>query len=504
MTDRKSTAADVARGAVIDIGSNSIRLVIYEGPSRCPIQVFNEKTLCGLGERDRDTGRLQEENMADALFTLERFRLLLDAADPDVLHVFATSAVREAPNGQDFLAEVEALGYSPLLVSGEEEAKLAAYGILSGVPDILHMEHGALAGDIGGGSLELSHIHKDIDGWVGERTSLPLGALRLYVDFEEDRAAARKHIESEISKVDWLGQTGSDTLYVVGGAWRSLAKIAQAQAQYPIEILDRYVLTRKDAARLCQVVSKQHAESLSSMPVVQRRRAPTLPYAAMVLEAVLDAAKVDRLEVVSSGVREGVLFAGLPQEVQRLDPLIEIARHLATRFGSHLRPPAEELNQIIQPLFSSAGPTQKRWLRASCELSNFSAGLEPDERASHAAKAIMALPLKGLSHHGRIFLSAALAGRHGASEDELLEWLPFQVLPDEMRRDAQLLGLTLRFLSSLAPAGGPALKEGAFVLGRGSLGFTLPASLLPLWGAGPAKRFERIAAFLELEAVHPS
>lgn len=240
------------------------------------------------------------------------------------------------------------------------------------------------------------------------------------------------------------------------------------------------------------------------MRVVQRRRAPTLPYAALVLEVVLEKSGVEFLEVVSSGVREGMLFAGLLPEVQARDPLIEASRHLATRFGSHLRPPAEELEKIIAPLFTSAGRAERRWLRTAAELSNFSAGLEPDERASHAAKAIMALPIKGISHEGRIFLSAALAGRHGASEDLLEEWLPIGVLPRRLRHNAVLLGLVFRFLLSLAPAGGPVLREGSFMLTNDSLEFRLPEELLSAWGATPTKRFDRLADWLGLEAIHPA
>lgn len=503
MTELPQTYGEGARGAVIDIGSNSVRLVVYEGPLRCPIMVFNEKTLCGLGERDRLSGDLRPEPMAEALATLARFRVILNAADPDVLHVFATAAVRDAPNGLDFLAEVEALGFSPLLLSGGDEARLAAYGILSGAPEILDTEHGVLAGDIGGGSLELSHIHAQTKGWVGDRVSLPLGALRLSVEFEDDRSRAREHIDSLISDVPWLSTIKSDSLHMVGGAWRGLARIAIAQAQYPIEILDRYKMARKDVIRLCEVVSRQSAASLASMSVVQRRRAPTLPYAAMVLEAVLRTTKVSHIEVASSGVREGMLFAGLTERQQKRDPLIEVARHLAARFGSHLRPPAEELETLLMPLFPDANAKEQRWIKASTELSNFSAGLEPDERASHAARAIMALPLKGIDHQGRIFLSAALAGRHGAGEDKLANWLPMALLSEERRQNAMVLGLALRFLLSLAPAGGLALQSGSFGLKEGELFYDLPSELHGVWGTIPAKRFDRLAAGLGLTAHHP-
>ena len=503
MTDVAELTSGDIRRAVIDIGSNSVRLVIYEGPHRCPIMVFNEKMLCGLGERDQETGDLLPGPTASALGTLRRFRHILDATHPEKLDVFATAAVREAPNGKGFLDLVRQIGFDPKLLSGEDEALLAAYGILSGVPEILDDDSGALAGDIGGGSLELSHIINSAENWVGDHISLPLGALKLSVQFLDDRSAAKKHIDKIIRDVRWLPALQSEKLYIVGGAWRSLGKILISQSNYPLEILDRYRISRADMLKLCSVVSKQNVESLASMDVVQRRRAHTLPFAALVLTSLLEATDVATIEIASTGVREGMLFSALPREVQEQDPLIMAAHHLAIRFGSHLRPDAEEISNLVLPLFPVTDKRGHRLVRAASELCNFSAGLEPDERASHAAHAIMSLPLRGIDHEGRVFLSTALATRHGESEDRLRSWLPLQFLSEDRLEEAMQLGLALRFVASLSPGGGEALSQSRFEVTDGKLMFVLPRHLQGMWGPIPAKRFDRLAAALGLEKDYP-
>lgn len=499
MIDRLHDDEERPGWAVIDIGSNSVRLVMYEGPARSPITVFNEKTLCGLGQTDPETGHLRVEAVDDALQTLRRFRRILDASPPQVLSVFATAAARDAPNGQDFLAAVEEVGFSPLLLSGEEEARLAAYGIICGAPEILRKPGGVLAGDIGGGSLELSHITGASEDWVGDRISLPLGALRLSVAYETDRAAARKHIEKCVAEVDWLANFKGKELHIVGGAWRGLARIAMQQDDYPIDILDRYTIGRSQILKLCDVISRQSTDSLTLMPVVQRRRAPTLPYAAMVLEAVVRVADIDCVEVASSGVREGMLFAGLAREEQEADPLIEGCAYMAAPFGSELRPDAEVLTELVAPLFSEDKPDLLRWRHAAAILCNFSKALQPDERAIHSVKAIMALPLRGIDHKGRIYLSAALAIRHGARVEDLEAWLPMTLLNRRQREEVVVLGLALRFLATLSPGGGEVLETAAFVMTRGTLGFRLPEGYDDIWGATPAKRLDRLAAAMGLE-----
>ena len=151
--------------AVIDIGSNSVRLVVYEALTRSPTPIFNEKALCGLGRNVLTSGRLADEAVARALASIRRFRVLCTQLNVGELHVLATAAVRDARNGPDFVAECEAICGVPLrLLSGREEATFAALGVVSGTyqPD-------GIVGDLGGGSLELVDIKGERIGGEGAR-----------------------------------------------------------------------------------------------------------------------------------------------------------------------------------------------------------------------------------------------------------------------------------------------------------------------------------------------
>src|ERR1700710_2073913 len=154
--------------AIIDIGSNSVRLVVYSGAKRIPSVIFNEKVLAGLG---REIGEIGEGAQARALAALDRFRLLIRQLGVVRTRVVATAAVREASNGDAFLTRVRRLGSSPRILSGEEEGKRAGQGVLSAIPDA-----DGIVGDLGGGSLELVEVKK---GEIRDRASFPLGVLRV-------------------------------------------------------------------------------------------------------------------------------------------------------------------------------------------------------------------------------------------------------------------------------------------------------------------------------------
>jgi exopolyphosphatase / guanosine-5'-triphosphate,3'-diphosphate pyrophosphatase len=157
---------------VIDIGSNSVRLVVYEGISRSPTPIFNEKVLCGLGREVSTKGKLNPDAVESAIAALKRFRALCDVLEVGDLRVVATAAVREAKDGAAFIREAEkACRTSIEVLSGKREARLAALGVIASVyrPD-------GVAGDLGGGSLELVEVRGDE---IGIGVTLPFGGLAL-------------------------------------------------------------------------------------------------------------------------------------------------------------------------------------------------------------------------------------------------------------------------------------------------------------------------------------
>jgi len=334
-----------AHHAVIDIGSNSIRLVVFEGMGRAPVPIFNEKVLSGLGRRLQSTGRLDPAGVDSALVNLPRFAALARAMEVTRLDMLATAAVRDAEDGAEFVAAVRRKTGCPVRVlDGADEARYSAMGVLSGMP-----EARGIMGDLGGGSLELV----ELDGGATNRhATLPLGPFRLARPGEGKRNDPDEVIERHLSALNWLGDGKGRDFYPVGGAWRALAQIHMAQRNYPLRVIDFYTVPRGELEDLAAIVARQSKASLARLPEVPQRRIETLPLAALVLRRTLQAIKPARVVFSAHGLREGVHFAALPEEMQRIDPLIAAGQSYMMRHGRYDASLGDKLIDWTAPLFA--------------------------------------------------------------------------------------------------------------------------------------------------------
>ncbi|MBN8906919.1 MAG: Ppx/GppA family phosphatase, partial [Rhodospirillales bacterium] len=289
--------ADAPRCAVVDLGSNSVRLVVYEGRSRNPVAIFNEKAVLRLGRGLQSTGRLNEEGMAQAFTVMHRYQEVARAMGAAPFEVLATAAVRE-------------------VLSGAEEAGYSADGVLCGIPEA----DGILA-DIGGGSLELVRLEH---GTKGPSATLGLGVIRLSERSGGDLPAARTIADGDLATVPWLddGAAGRD-LYLVGGAWRALARIHIAQTGYPLNMVHHYTLDREEARAFAVMIAGAGRRTLERLPAIPRRRIDDLPYAATVLRRLLRSATPGRVVFSANGMREGWFMRRMPEDVRRLDRLAQ-------------------------------------------------------------------------------------------------------------------------------------------------------------------------------------
>ena len=274
--------------AVIDIGSNSIRLVVYEGAQRAPTPVFNEKVLCGLARGLDKSGRLSDESVEMALASLARFRALTEAMGVERVDVVATAAVRDAENGAEFVAEVEnRCGFEVRVLTGEEEARLSAAGVLSGIP-----EASGIMGDLGGGSAELVLVG---DGKTGAYNTLPLGPLRLADLSNGSFGKARKIIDKKLAGLDWLKEAKGSRFYPVGGAWRMLARVHMLQSDYPLHVIHQYTVPSQALRDFCKLLGKLSVSTLKKTPGIARQRAESAPYAAYLMQRIVEESGVDEV-----------------------------------------------------------------------------------------------------------------------------------------------------------------------------------------------------------------
>jgi exopolyphosphatase/guanosine-5'-triphosphate,3'-diphosphate pyrophosphatase len=475
--------ATAGRRAVIDIGSNSIRLVVYQDGGRAPLQLFNEKVLCGLGRGLAATGNLAPEGVGMAIANLARFKSLVAAMEVKQVEVVATAAVRDARNGPAFVSDVvRRTGFKVRVLSGGDEARLSALGVISGIPDAF-----GVTGDLGGGSLELVEL---AGGKFGRHVTLPLGPLRLMDRAGGNLRRGRAIVEEELESLTWLRHLRGRSFYAVGGAWRMLARILMDHQHYPLHIIHNYRVTAADAKLFLERFEKLSRDDLKKLPFVSRRRGDTLPWAALVMNRLFEVALPKHLVFSAFGLREGCLFDRLPARERAQDPLI--AGCLATAQGGRFAASAEELCDFIAPLVhGSRSPA--RLVHAACLLSDIAWTDHPDYRAEHGFHRVLTLPLVGVDHPGRAFLATAIAARHGADlQDELLQPARALLEPAALRA-AHVVGLALRLGFTLSGGAPGVLVECGLKLHDDAVVLTLPASGSVVIGDAVLRRLDALA-----------
>ena len=473
--------------AVVDIGSNSVRLVVYDGLRRSPTPVFNEKILCGLGRGVAIKGKLGEEGIRRALAALRRFRALARQIGARQVFAVATAAVRKASNGEDFITGAEkALGVHIDVLSGKDEARYAALGVIAGIPDA-----DGIAGDLGGGSLELVDIK---DGRIRDGITLPIGPLRLIDMSEGSVAKARQIIDGFLAKAGILEQVKGRTFYAVGGTWRNLAKLHMAQNHYPLHVLHCYRLSRQQAMSVSNLVSGLSPSSLKDVRQVSRSRADTMPFGALVLERLLEHSTPKTVEISVYGVREGLLYSKLPRRKRDSDALLASCWDFARRYA---RSPEHELelcdwtDQLFGEGKLKENGEQQRLRYAACLLADIGWRAHPDYRAERSLSMISQAAFVGIDHPGRVFLALTVFYRY---EGDTLDDDLTRLLDDDANTRAHLLSNVFRLAYILSAAMPGMLSRIGLELGDGkTLVLRLPKRLADLAGERVEKRLAGLA-----------
>ncbi len=483
--------------AVIDIGSNSVRLVIYENHTRAPTILFNEKVLAGLGRGVGATGRLAPDSVALAQASLLRFRRLCEQVGVVSQRILATAAVRDAVNGGEFIADVERICGVPVeMLSGGDEARLAALGVVSGIwkPD-------GIVGDLGGGSLELIDVR---NGQIGRGKTLPLGGIRLQEDSEGKPARAQKIAEDLLEQIDWLPSGQGKSFYAVGGTWRSLARLHLFQVGYPLHVMHHYAIPAQEAIEFCQMVVRRDVDTIDRIEVVSRARRALLPFGAAVMEKILRRTKAREVVMSALGLREGLLYDLLPEAERRRDPLIEAARELALL---RARSPdyAQELVSWTDKVFPAVGideTEQERRLRtAGCLLSDIGWRAHPDYRGEQSLNIISNAGFVAIDHPGRAYLALAVYYRHQGLIDDALSPRIRELTSTRLKERARILGAALRVASVITASVAGILPQTEIVVEGDTAMLRLPGPLADLDGERLRKRMAQFAKLLGLKGT---
>jgi exopolyphosphatase/guanosine-5'-triphosphate,3'-diphosphate pyrophosphatase len=436
--------------AVIDIGSNSVRLVVYESMSRSLVSVFNEKTLCGLGREVQSTGLLAPDAVAKALTSLKRFRALCKVQKVGRVHAIATAACRDATNGPDFIAKAERIcGVKIEILSGPREAKLSALGVISGI----HKPDG-IVGDLGGGSLELIDVRgNSVRGGV----TLPLGTLALQDLSHKSLKRAERIVRSELSELARLKAGRGRTFYAVGGTWRALARIHIIQSGYPLGVMHGYSVPASDALDFARRVRRLAAANmLANIESVSDARRPLLTYAALVLEYIIRVAQPKTIVFSTFGVREGLLYSMLPEAERAMDGLLcgaQALNELLSRSARHAQELIGWTDRLVRVVRLRENDEDRRLRHAACLLSDIGWRVHPDHRGEQTLSLIVNGNFGSISHQGRAFVGLSVFFRYAGLSEQNEPPVVMQelVTPAQLER-ARVLGAAFRVAHLISAA----------------------------------------------------
>ena len=468
--------------AVIDIGSNSVRLVVYDAAKRAPVPVFNEKVLCGLGRGLDSTGRLNPEGVKLAHSSLHRFAALTEAMGVTDINAFATAAVREAGDGPDFTAAVERdCGISVRIISGEEEARLSALGVLAEIPQAR-----GFMGDLGGASLEIAHLQ---GGKNLKQATLPIGPLRMACGPSDGSGGG---MEDHLACTTWLHSARGETFYAVGGAWRSWARMHMRHVDYPLSIAHHYEISAASALEFAGKIALLTPDALSGFVGLAEARAASIPFANMLLNRLIEESAVSWVLFSAYGVREGSIFDRLPDFVKAQDPLIAACRNLAAMTG-RATADGDALFRWMSPAFADETEGQARLRRAACLLADLEWSEHPDYRAEHALLRILRYPLIGVDHPGRAYMALAVASRHAKVKEELIARFLRDLLDRADLSRARAAGLAMRLAYTFSGGVISLLEQTALRRDGNRLKLELPDHADVLVGDVVQSRFRTLA-----------
>lgn len=485
-------ARDLSRVGVIDVGSNSIRMVVFDGAARSPAYFYNEKVMAGLGAGLSKSGRLNPEGRARALAAIRRFTHLAGGMGVAPLVAVATAAIREADDGPSFVAEVKSLtGLRLQVIDGAEEARLSAQGVLLGWPGAQ-----GLMCDIGGSSMELAEIS---DGQIGARATSALGPLKL-----ADVPGGKKQLTAYIKdQIDTLAKTidmRGQRLYLVGGSWRAFARLNMLRQQYPLAVLHEYQMTRQQVHDTIEWIERSDLEDLRARSGIGTARISLVPMAVKVLRRLISVFKPRDIAISSYGIREGLLYEQMPEQLRRRDPLIEACRFAEAR-SARMPGFGRALYDFITPIYAKSKYDDLRLVKAACLLHDVSWRAHPDYRSEVVFDIATQANLGGLAHDERIFLGMALLHRYKNSRIGSRFELLFDLISPEQQLRAEVLGKAMRFGAMFAAQDPGLLGQLQYYPKRKSLELILTPENSDLYGEVAQARFDSLARAMEVDGV---
>lgn len=495
----------LSRIAVVDIGSNSVRTVVYDGLKRTPLVLFNEKVLCGMARDLEKTGMLHPDGKAKAIRILDRFSHIIRQMRVGKTLAVATSAVRDAKDGAQFVEICRAqFNLDIRVLAGAEEAYFTSLGVVGAFYAV-----DGVVGDLGGGSLELAQVKGGNVGnlampCIGVHNSFPIGPLRLKNMAGGQRGHAKEIVDNCLESFHLDMLLKGRQFYAVGGGFRALAKIHINRTGYPLNILHQYDVPAQAFQETTKLIGSLSPARLRSMPLVPQDRADTLAFTAIVMDRIIAVGKPKRVLFSVHGVREGILYDQLSATEKARDGLIsgaeDVIRHLSPTGNGEWVAFGQELNAWMKPLFSNEEASIMRLRLAACILSRLAWHEHTNYRAEMAFRWVLDSTLPAINHAERAFIALAVYHRYRSEGDRKIIGEISRLLSKEMAYRAAVIGHAMRLGFGIA-AGVTGILENVSLRVRSRVLSLQPRSadeLALLTGSVP-KRLVKLADVLGYE-----
>ena len=484
------SARALSRVGVVDVGSNSVRLVVFDGAARSPAYFYNEKIMCGLGVGLAESGILNPEGRKRAMMALKRFQVIATGMGLAPLTCVATAAVREAQDGEEFRKEVAAeTGLELFVIDGLEEARLSAQGVLLGWPGA-----SGLVCDIGGASMELAALE---DGQVTSRTTSSLAPQPLR-DVKGGAAGRKKVIREKLDELRPNFKEQIKRLFLVGGSWRAIARLDMVRRGYPLAVLHEYRMTPTETAATIEWIQKTDPGVLKNLSGISETRIGMLPLAGEVLKGLLRSFKPREIAISAYGIREGMLFEQMPQRLRDRDPLVEACR-FAEKKDARFPGFGKDLYDFLMPLYKNAPKSRLRLVKAACLLHDVTWRAHPDYRAEVCFDNSTRANLGGLDHSERVFLGLSLLHRYKNSRSGTRFESQIKLLSEREIGDAEILGRAMRFGAMFSVSTRNRMGRLKFYPKKKRLEFMIKSQDLDLYGEVAEARLASLATALGAE-----
>lgn len=479
--------------AIIDIGSNSVRLTVNVVNQMASIPYINEKIMPGLGRGLSETGMIDQQAEKETFSILARYRAILDTLKVQDIRPIATAAVRTARNGKEFARTASMiLGTEVKILDGQREGVLAGMGVAYGID-----RPKGLVGDLGGSSLELVKVKKHKISKKAE--SFLVGPLALNSDDTFNERRIRTSIRDAFESSEVLTDN-HDSFFAVGGAWRLLAKLDMELKKYPVKVLHGYTLSESQMRKIIRfAVSSVEDHSVKAVIAqISERRTNDLPYAALVMDELLSICRIKQVTISASGLREGVLYQD--QELDD-DPLRQgiitffDLDSIQVKFGRTLHKFTRKLMKGEGKLFNESS-VDKRIDRASCLLADAGWRFHPDHRVSLVFDQILYCPLVAVSHKERLLMAATIAFRY--QRDFALPMQFSDLLTNEQIQRAEIFGALMRLGHEVSRRSSTMLSMIELVKSNKQLLLRVPSSVIETLSPPVSKRLDQASALLGL------